>query len=162
MHYKIAKIFSNLEYDLQYRFPLYMDGSHPVIEWLHENGLRNKILYDTQKFSRMLKRRKTVNFMTIYNEWYDLFVEILYLFDISKRGAYYLWEYGAVAAYNIVNEKFDDDDDMTSDNLCAKMIDLLDCHYDKWSIDALFEANYIFNQLNDCVIAESNTVYKNR
>ena len=93
--------------------------------------------------------------MTIYNEWYNLFIEILYLYDIGSRGAYYLWEYGAVAAYNIVNENFEVDDEMNSNELCDRMIRLLEHYCNKWSVDALFEANYLFNKLNDCIVRES-------
>ena len=32
MHYKIAKVFTDIENDLMYRFPLYMNSSHPIIK----------------------------------------------------------------------------------------------------------------------------------
>lgn len=157
MHYKIAKFLTNIECDLMYRFPLYLDGSHSIIKWLHDNGIRTKIENDTKKFIRLLKRRKNVNFMTIYNDWYDLFVEILYLYDIGNNGAYYLWEYGAVAAYDIVNNNIDNDD-INSDNLCEELLVILEGCYDDWSIDKLFEVNYIFNKLNNRIIYESHQI----
>lgn len=158
MHYKIAKVLTDIECDLMYRFPLYMNGSHPIIKWLHENGIRTKVVNDTKKFIRLLKRYRNVNFMTIYNEWYDLFVEILYMYDIGNNGSYYLWEYGAVAAYDIVNKNIKDGEVMNSDELYAELLVLLENYHDDWSIDKLFEVNYIFNKLNDCIIYESHRV----
>ena len=158
MHYKIAKVISDIECDLMYRLPLYINSSHPIIEWLRDKGIRKKIEHDTQKFTMLLKRRKNVNFMTIYNEWYNLFIEIMCLYDINSRGAYYLWEYGAVAAYDIVHKDFNTDEDINSDKLCEQMVNLLENYYNNWSVDKLFEVNYIFNKLNDCIIMENNYV----